>query len=660
MDIKALQHQLSRHNRWKAQLDEQLRAYGRWLREHGMANENALGPLRLAHRLLEGEHFTIACVGEFSRGKTELLNALLFSDSGQRILPSQPGRTTMCPTEICADPELPNGLRLLPIETRRTQASLESFRRIPQKWITLHFDPENPQQLQQAMSQVSAQKWVSVKDAEALGFSLDQLGSVNPEGRVQVPTWRHALISLDHPLLRQGLRIVDTPGLNALGNEPELTLKTLPEAQAILFLLAADSGVSASDMAIWRDHIQHLRESNCTAVMALLNKIDTLWDDLQPEADVKAAIERIRTQTAQHLGLPDDQVLTISAKQALIARVQGRTELLRKSHFPLLEAQLSECIARRQTQLSQHQLLKTVGDMMHTTQEQLQVRLNSCAAELQFLRNDDGSVHIERLRELRESIRQQHHRYHKQALSLRTSQRLLDNQRQTLQESISSARLEQQITRVQKKLVGSWTTVGLNRAMAQFFDGVDNDFQHLEREVERANRVLQSIYLRSDQPKAKQLFLQQRLDINRPRQQLRRLQVRAEQFRSSLNSVLTAKQVLINRFIATLVQEVRHHYLQLNEQIDQWLGDALTPLVQSNQYQKQLLEHHMLRLTRLQAAQDNQRDQLSNLQDNLRTLEAALSELEPLCKQFNTPATELPVQSAKVLSLTQAREAQGG
>ena len=38
--------------------------------------------------------------------------------------------------------------------------------------------------------------------------------------------------------LRQGLRILDTPGLNALGSEPELTLSMLPSAQAIIFLLA--------------------------------------------------------------------------------------------------------------------------------------------------------------------------------------------------------------------------------------------------------------------------------------------------------------------------------------------------------------------------------------------------------------------------------------
>jgi hypothetical protein len=35
-------------------------------------------------------------------------------------------------------------------------------------------------------------------------------------GYVHIPAWRHALINIDHPLLRMGLSIIDTPGLNAL------------------------------------------------------------------------------------------------------------------------------------------------------------------------------------------------------------------------------------------------------------------------------------------------------------------------------------------------------------------------------------------------------------------------------------------------------------
>ena len=72
---------------------------------------------------------------------------------------------------------------------------------------------------------------------------------------IEIPKWRHALISFPHHLLKQGLTILDTPGLNALGTEPELTLNMLPSAQAVLFVLGADTGVTRSDMEIWQHHI---------------------------------------------------------------------------------------------------------------------------------------------------------------------------------------------------------------------------------------------------------------------------------------------------------------------------------------------------------------------------------------------------------------------
>jgi hypothetical protein len=65
---------------------------------------------------------------------------------------------------------------------------------------------------------------------------------VDANGLVEVPKWRHALINIAHPLLKQGLVILDTPGLNAIGAEPELTVNLIPQAHAVVFILAADTG----------------------------------------------------------------------------------------------------------------------------------------------------------------------------------------------------------------------------------------------------------------------------------------------------------------------------------------------------------------------------------------------------------------------------------
>ena len=71
---------------------------------------------------------SVAFVAEFSRGKSELINAIFFAEYGNRMLPSSAGRTTMCPTELMYDPSLAPSLRLLPIETRADNLSTGDYR----------------------------------------------------------------------------------------------------------------------------------------------------------------------------------------------------------------------------------------------------------------------------------------------------------------------------------------------------------------------------------------------------------------------------------------------------------------------------------------------------------------------------------------------------
>ena len=48
----------------------------------------------------------VAFVAEFSRGKSELINAIFFAGYGRRIMPASAGRTTMCPTELGYDADV--------------------------------------------------------------------------------------------------------------------------------------------------------------------------------------------------------------------------------------------------------------------------------------------------------------------------------------------------------------------------------------------------------------------------------------------------------------------------------------------------------------------------------------------------------------------------
>ena len=175
---------------------------------------------------------------------------------------------------------------------------------------------------------------VSEEECRKLGFSIDANGQkgLQPgsDGMVEVPRWRHAIIEFDHALLSQGLVILDTPGLNAIGAEPELTFSLLPSADAVLFILAADTGVTQSDLAIWRDYVRprSMMDSK-RGQFVVLNKIDSLWDGLRDDADIDYEIHQQAETVGGMLGLPASQIFPLSAQKALVGRIQHQPELVR-------------------------------------------------------------------------------------------------------------------------------------------------------------------------------------------------------------------------------------------------------------------------------------------------------------------------------------------
>ncbi|MDX1453569.1 MAG: dynamin family protein, partial [Oleiphilaceae bacterium] len=219
MAANGFSNQVEAYNDWKQGLIDEIGRYREWLSDNGLASEDIQQRLARGCKMLQDDHLTIAFVGEYSRGKTELINALIFAEFGQRMLPSQAGRTTMCPTEIFYDPQRSsNYLRLLPIETRLQNLSIADLKNDPSAWHEIVIDSNDPDQMSFSLQQVAKSRSATIDEAKALGFDVSLLEKVKGhDNEVFIPAWRHALISLDSPLLRQGLRVLDTPGLNALG-----------------------------------------------------------------------------------------------------------------------------------------------------------------------------------------------------------------------------------------------------------------------------------------------------------------------------------------------------------------------------------------------------------------------------------------------------------
>jgi hypothetical protein len=175
-----------------------------WLAENELGDaQSELRIQQLLERLRE-DKLIIAFVAEFSRGKSELINAIFFGDYGNRILPSTAGRTTMCPTELLFEAGKPPAIELLPIETRSTNASVAEFKRFPEEWRNVELDTASAEAMHAALSRVGEQKRVSPELAEEARLqSIDAQGKEglkpDAEGLVEIPCWRHAVINFPTP-----------------------------------------------------------------------------------------------------------------------------------------------------------------------------------------------------------------------------------------------------------------------------------------------------------------------------------------------------------------------------------------------------------------------------------------------------------------------------
>ena len=112
------ENEIAQYHRWREELTQSVHAYHDWLESNGHLDvQQSIRFYDLLENLNKGR-LMLAFLAEFSRGKSELINALFFSDFKERLLPSDVGRTTMCPTEIFSDPKEEPYLKLLSVETR--------------------------------------------------------------------------------------------------------------------------------------------------------------------------------------------------------------------------------------------------------------------------------------------------------------------------------------------------------------------------------------------------------------------------------------------------------------------------------------------------------------------------------------------------------------
>ena len=628
-----LAYQFAAYSQWRKALVDSICDYRSWL------NEQELNDAQIDQRItnllerLREDKLNVAFVAEFSRGKSELINAIFFADYGQRLLPSSAGRTTMCPTELLYDAAKPTSIMMLPIETRSSDATTTEYKRYPEEWKSVEFNVDDNDSMVSAFKEVSNTKRVSALDAEKFGLfdpnSADDAMSLNKDGTIDIPCWRYAVINFPHPLLEQGLVILDTPGLNAIGTEPELTLNMLPNAHAVLFILAADTGVTKSEIDVWRQYISGTRWKQ-KGRLAVLNKIDGLWDELKDDEEIEKELNKQIRISAELLGLENNQIFPTSAQKGLLAKINGDEALLTQSRLPALEKALSDELIPSKKEIVRDNTKNEIEDLIANSSMILESRVAGVVEQLDELRglrgkNEDVVEHM------MNKVKVDKENFEKGLQRFQALRSVFSQQTNKLFTLLGMEALKVQVHTTREAMVNASFTSQIRKAMDGFFFDLKGRLVQSDAQIDEIKKMMDVMYdkfskehgLRKSEPPV--------FSTLRYQKELAKLErTYKEQFNTKFNMIANEKMTLTTKFFETLASRVIHVYEVANRDVENWLKAVIAPMESQVREHQLQLRRRLESIKRIYKATDTLEDRIVELENIEKSIRAQMQDIKVL------------------------------
>jgi hypothetical protein len=644
--IPSFNQQFDQHGAWRRSFAKRLKWLSGWLDENELLDQAVAERLKELEAQMRTSKVMVAFVAEFSRGKSELINAIFFAGYGRRIMPASAGRTTMCPTELGYDAEQPPSLRLLPIETRLEAHSLMHWRDEPARWTDVPVDVDNAESLSAAMSKVAEVRWVPLAEARALGFWSDDAPDDNPlpddQGRVEIPRWRHAVLNMPHPLLEQGLIILDTPGLNAIGAEPELTVSLIPQAHAVVFILGADTGVTRSDLSIWREHLITEGPAGETRIV-VLNKIDTMWDTLSTPAQIDAQIERQRRGAAELLGVPLPQVLPVSAQKGLQAKIRRDDPLLRASRLPGLEAVLGEGLLGKRETMLRLAVDASIGALRAEASRIINVRqrdLSEQVLELQGLRGKNVSV----IRHMRSRIEQEQNEFETSNVRILAVRSVQGKLLREVYAVLGSTALKADMAHLAAALKRPGIKLSVRKVYGETFDALRNNLREVQATTGEIQSMLHATFRQLNAEHGFTLQAPAEPDLSGFEEQLTQIEQSHIHYLGVGNLLKLAQADFCDKLVRALSSRLRVVNEAAMTEVERWSKGAGAQLDAQLKERRRNFGRRLESVERIQGAAGNLDERLAEIaaQDSgLTELQQRLNELTSLLTSNDAPVAAM-------------------
>ena len=331
-----------------------------------------LARLRVLRQRLDQERLQLAVLGQFKRGKSTFINALLGAD----VLPTAIVPLTAVATFIAWGPELR---------------------------VVVHFKSDRPDE------EFPAQAIDAIREV-LFRFVAEE---ANPKNYLGVER-----VDLLYPadILADGTALIDTPGVGStLRHNTEAALQVLPECDAAFFVLSADPPITEVEL----DYLRRLK-TKIARVFFILNKADSLSPDEQ-----RAAVQFVRKVLGENSLIgANGPIFCVSARHGMAAKQSADATALEASGISEVEDHLVSALAREKIRWLDEAVGSKAADILaHATAElELRVRTLNMPIEELATKSDEfrrALLSIEEQRRITRDLLAGDHRRLREALDFR-------------------------------------------------------------------------------------------------------------------------------------------------------------------------------------------------------------------------------------------------
>jgi len=278
--------------------------------------------------------FNLVVVGQFKRGKTSLINALLGAD----ILPVAVVPLTSIVTVI---------------------AYGEALR------IHVYFDNGR----------------ISEIKPESLSEYVTERG--NPKNIKNVS---EVVLTYPSPYLKEGVRLIDTPGVGSIyQHNTDVAYRYLPKSDAALFLLSVDQPMGRAEL----DFLQDVKEYS-KKIFFLLNKADYL-----NENDLKESVEFSKGVLQDTMG-STVKIFPLSAKLALEGKLNKLEDMMQRSLLPRLSNEINEFLMEDKGRVLILSMTNNLLRIISQARFELELEMKSLVTPLDELKSKIEAFHAKK------------------------------------------------------------------------------------------------------------------------------------------------------------------------------------------------------------------------------------------------------------------------